>query len=210
MIGLILATGREAAPFLARAGIQQGGQAGEPPAPACYDLRPARAMVICICGMGPARARAGAELLLQKYGAAVVVNAGVAGAVSERLGVAAICRVSAACLWPAEKIMHACGVDRWTELPGAVLATVEQPVFDPVRRAAIARHADIVDMEGAAIAQCCQARGVPCYAVKGVTDLAGTNGRQRLLQNLDTVSEALAERTWGELELMSAGAQPLK
>ena len=77
-------------------------------------------------------------------------------------------------------------------VPAVILATVATPVFDPVLRARIARHADIVDMEGAAIAQCCQARGVPLTLLKGVTDQAGAHDRQRLLQNLDAVSITLA------------------
>lgn len=233
----MIATCREAAPLLARAGVtllrQEAGCAGfrkEPrlnrapcfakafregeshigtarcfarsrdrDIPLIYDLRPARQMVICICGMGPARARAGADTLLNAYDVTSIVNAGVAGAVIAGKDVGGIFRISDAYLWPETKTKYACRVDRWTDLPSAVLATVEQPVFDPVWRGAIARFADIVDMEGAVIAQRCQAKGVPLYAIKGVTDLAGKTGRARLRANLDRISIVLAERVWREL-----------
>lgn len=167
--------------------------------PTIYDLRPTRPMVICVCGMGPVRARAGVDVLLNEYDVTAVVNAGVAGAVVEGQAVGGIFRISEAYLWPEMETMYACRGDRWIDLPSAVLATVDRPVFDPVWRGAIARWADIVDMEGAVIAQGCQAKGVPLYAIKGVTDLAGENERERLLANLDRISMVLAELLWREL-----------
>ena len=251
MTGLIFATSREAAPFLARAGIAvplrtdpevarapigpelaveglraragastatvtatfpcaerpghlaDAGQCSSNvlPSQIFYDLRPAHALAICIGGMGPARARAGAEQLLEKFGVTSMINAGAAGAVADCAVIGELYRVAAACLWPVVVTMYACRGDRWQDLPHVTLATVPEPVFDPVRRAEIERHADIVDMEGAAIAQCCQARGVPLYMIKGITDQAGPNDRARLLANLDAVSALLAERLWKELEL---------
>lgn len=196
MIGIMIATSREAGPLLARAGV-----AGirEQDVPLIYDLRPARQVVICVSGMGPARARTGVELLLNVYDVSSVVNMGVAGAVVEGRDVGGIFRISKAYLWPDTKTMYACRGDRWTDLPSAVLATVERPVFEPVWRGAIARYADMVDMEGAVIAQGCHAGGVPLYAIKGVTDLAGKNDRERLLANLDRISMVLAELVWREL-----------
>lgn len=207
MIGVIIATSAEAAPLLARAGIirpwrdlarrRARGRAQD--VPALYDLRPARQAAICVCGMGPAKARAGVDALLNEYAVAAVVNAGVAGALGAGKAVGGIFRISEAWLWPDMETRYACRGDRWTDLPSAVLATVAQPVFDPARRGAIARWADIVDMEGAAIAQGCASRGVPLYALKGVTDLAGKRGRERLMANLDRISMTVAEIVWREL-----------
>lgn len=196
MIGIMIATSEEAAPLLARAGITVGRDGD---GPWIYDLRPARQIVISVCGMGPVMARAGVDMLLSRNDVTSVVNAGVAGAVAEGLPVGGVFRISTACLWPATETMYACGEDRWTDLPSAVLATVDTPVFDPVWRGEIARHADLVDMEGAVIAQGCRARHVPMYAIKGVTDLAGKGDRERLLANLGGLSAVLAERVWREL-----------
>lgn len=65
-------------------------------------------------------------------------------------------------------------VDRW-EIPGGdgtVLASGDTFVTDPVRRADLARNADLVDMEGCAIAYVATYFGVPCRLVKAVTDAA--------------------------------------
>ncbi len=214
MIGIIFATDREAAPFLKRA--SQNTTALDLPGgrravgarhaenyqefPLFYDLCPAHALVVCICGMGPDRARAGTEALLEKYGVTSVVNVGAAGAVVDCATVGEAFRVATVCLWPAAETMYICRDDRWQNLPHVVLATVAEPVFDSTRKAEIARHADIVDMEGAAIAQQCRAKGIPLYMIKGVTDQAGENDRERLLRNLDTVAEMLADRVWEALE----------
>ncbi|MFW0787226.1 nucleosidase [Gordonia sp. CPCC 206044] len=68
-------------------------------------------------------------------------------------------------------------VDRW-EMPdgdGSVLASGDTFVADPVRRAALAADADLVDMEGCAIAHVCAEFGVPCRLVKVVSDGADEN-----------------------------------
>ncbi|MFT4045013.1 MAG: nucleosidase, partial [Gordonia sp. (in: high G+C Gram-positive bacteria)] len=63
-------------------------------------------------------------------------------------------------------------VDRW-ELPegdGTVLASGDTFVADPQRRAELAVGADLVDMEGCAIAHVAAVFGVPCRLVKVVSD----------------------------------------
>lgn len=190
-----MATPMEAAPLLARA-----GRAGAPeaPLPLFLDLRPERQAVLCICGMGPEHAHAGTTQLLQRYAVARVINAGVAGALADHLAVASVYRVTRAFRWPDSGTVYDCQ-DAWPHLPPVVLATVDEPVFDPVRRAAMAQYAEIVDMEGAAIAQLCQARGVLFTALKGITDQAGAADRPRLLRNLARVSTAVAAQLWPAL-----------
>ena len=64
--------------------------------------------------------------------------------------------------------------DRW-DIPdgdGTVLATGDTFVADPLRRAALADTADLVDMEGAAIAHVSARFGVECRLVKVVSDNA--------------------------------------
>ncbi|GAA2378771.1 nucleosidase [Catellatospora methionotrophica] len=60
------------------------------------------------------------------------------------------------------------------DLPGAgpVLATGDVFVSDPVLRTALAEHADLVDMEGYAVAAAAAAYGVPLRMVKQVSDEA--------------------------------------
>lgn len=61
------------------------------------------------------------------------------------------------------------------EVPGndaTVLATGDLFVSDPEVRDRLAQRADLVDMEGYAVAWACQQAGVPCYLVKHVSDSA--------------------------------------
>jgi adenosylhomocysteine nucleosidase len=193
MTGLVMATPMEAAPLLALAGLAEAPAA---PLPLFLDLRPARNVVLCLCGMGPANAQAGMVQLLQRYAVARVINAGVAGALADHLDVAGVYRVARTFRWPAHSPAYDCQPDVWAHLAPVVLATVDEPVFDPVRRATMAPHAEIVDMEGAVIAQLCQAHGVPFSALKGITDQAGAADRPRLLRNLARVSAAVAAQLW--------------
>jgi len=195
VVGIIIATNQEASPLLARAGITAGHIQA---APSIYDLRAAWQMVVCVCGMGPANAQVGVDMLLAERDLTAVVNAGIAGAVGESVGVGEIFRISKVCLWPYTQTMYTCREDRWTDLPSAMLATVDRPVFDQVWRCEIACHADIVDMEGAVIAQACRARNMPLYAIKGITDLAGDGDRELMLGNLGKMSGILADRVWRE------------
>ena len=70
--------------------------------------------------------------------------------------------------------------DRW-ELPdgdGTVLASGDTFVADPAHRAVLARSADLVDMEGCAIAHVSAEFGVGCRLVKVVTDSADEGAMQ--------------------------------
>ncbi|MFW0792096.1 nucleosidase [Gordonia sp. CPCC 205333] len=53
---------------------------------------------------------------------------------------------------------------------GSVLATGDTFIADPVARAELSRRADLVDMEGAAIAYVCASFGVDLTVVKAVSD----------------------------------------
>ncbi len=70
--------------------------------------------------------------------------------------------------------------DRW-ELPGGdgtVLASGDTFVADPAHRAVLAQQADLVDMEGCAIAHVSAEFGVGCRLVKVVTDSADEEAMQ--------------------------------
>ena len=63
-------------------------------------------------------------------------------------------------------------VDRWVvpDGDGSVLASGDTFVADPVRRASLARQADLVDMEGCAVTYVAAAFDVRCQLVKVVSD----------------------------------------
>ncbi|ASR04313.1 nucleosidase [Gordonia rubripertincta] len=90
--------------------------------------------------------------------------------------------------------------DRW-DLPdgdGTVLASGDTFVADPVRRAELARYADLVDMEGCAVAHVSAQFGIPCRLVKAVTDNAD-EGAMEWPDLVDAAARKLGQ--WIELNV---------
>ena len=136
MIGILFATEMEAQPFLDR---------GEP-----------EGTVTVISGMGMDAARAATEKLITEHGCTSVINAGVCGALHHRLERGGVYRVS---MVSTEKLKAAVNVGIGMGLKK--LVTVDEPVFQPDRKRELAKHGDLVDMEGYAVARVCEEHDVP-------------------------------------------------
>ncbi|MBW3577687.1 MAG: nucleoside phosphorylase [Actinobacteria bacterium] len=78
------------------------------------------------------------------------------------------------------------GADAW-------LATGDRFITDPVERARLARRADLVDMEGYAVAATCIRFGVPARIVKCVSDTADLDADISWREALDVASHKLAQ-----------------
>lgn len=115
-----------------------------------------------------------------------ILNAGTAGALCDGPGFApgTVHRIGRVHLhdYPHAVIAGLAGADPHPPLhpdpaPGAVrLATGDAFVADPVTRARLARDADLVDMEGYAVAWVAARAGIPARLVKVVSDAAGGDG----------------------------------
>lgn len=75
---------------------------------------------------------------------------------------------------------------------GPTLATGDVFVSDPATRDRLASHADLVDMEGYAVAAACRMAGVPVKLVKHVSDTADEGARTSWLESVHQASAALA------------------
>ena len=75
---------------------------------------------------------------------------------------------------------------------GLVLATGDVFVSDPVVRESLARRADLVDMEGYAVASAASAFGVPVRIIKHVSDQADTGAFRSWQATVDECARALA------------------
>ena len=75
---------------------------------------------------------------------------------------------------------------------GLTLATGDVFVADPVVQQTLARQADLVDMEGYAIAAAAAAFGVPIRMVKHVSDMADAEAMRSWTSTVDECSRALA------------------
>jgi adenosylhomocysteine nucleosidase len=74
-----------------------------------------------------------------------------------------------------------------------VLATGDAFVQGGPLRDALAQRADLVDMEGFAVAHACAAAGVPCEIVKVVSDDAGEAAGSTWLEQVDALARTIAE-----------------
>ena len=128
---------------------------------ALFDLPKA---VVAIGGIGEKCARHAAETAIADAQASLLVSAGIAGAVSPKLKVGDVGRIR-------EVIDVATGGQYPTSGGEWVLAT-SQDVSNAVEKQALLTKygADVVDMEGAAVAQVAREHGVAFAAVKSVSD----------------------------------------
>jgi len=73
-----------------------------------------------------------------------------------------------------------------------VLATGDAFVSDPLVRASLAERADLVDMEGFAVARACQLDRVPCRMVKVVSDTASEGAARSWKEQADRTARQIA------------------
>ncbi len=197
MIGLLLATRTEAKPLLELLDAEPlDGQPFE-----AYSFRAVGDLaggLIALSGMGKLAAKRATDWLINR-GAERIVNVGICGALNGDLQTGDLLRVSVTLdgdelLAGRESEEIECDPGNWGDLPQVILTTVDEPVFELARRNALARHGDVVDMEGSAVAAVCSARSVPCTLLKGVSDLADGSGKVDLKKNIRLISAKLADQ----------------
>lgn len=198
MIAVLLATLDEARPLLALLGAVP--KQGAPFTTYEYPTRGNRSGgVVVISGMGPECAAKATNYAILTDGADIIINAGICGALNESLKPGDVCRVTMTA--DGDTLLQAgnkpplildCS-DAWLHFPPAKLVTLAEPVFGGEPRKRLSEFADIVDMEGHAVANAARRLGIPCYLLKGVSDLANDSGRGDLHENLADVSAKLAQ-----------------
>ena len=199
MIGVLFATMDEARPLLDKGHAERIGT--EPFVVYRFNGH----AVVIISGMGMAAARRACRELIEKQAVREVINAGVCGALVGGIGRGRIFTISA--------VVDGTPPDRARSLrpnaaPGLeprTLVTVQEPVFDPERRQALANAGELVDMEGFAVADLCRELGIPCCLIKGVTDFGDRDGKADIRKHLDSVSAEVAGHVLQALALR-AGA----
>ena len=183
MIGILFATQMEAKPFLDR---------GEP-----------EGTMTVISGMGMDAARKATEELITQHGCTAIINAGVCGALNNRIERGGVYRVS---MVSTEHLKAAVNVGLGVGLKK--LVTVDEPVFEPERRKELAKHGELVDMEGYAVARVCEEHGIPCTLIKGVTDFGDGNGKADIQRHIAPVSETVAGAVRGIVDAASSRVAP--
>lgn len=170
---------------------------------------------VLVTGIGKIRSAAALAACLAAYEAAggppsAVVNIGTAGALRDHM--LGVHRVETVLLhdFSHSAVRKITGLDEYPPLhvgpreresseasgtgAGVVLATGDTFVAHSAVRDALAAHADLVDMEGYAIAQVAHAFGVPAELIKHVSDGADESSGEVWAQRATELAEDIAAR----------------
>lgn len=144
-----------------------------------------RRVAWCVAGVGRGRAERAARLLVDGHAPALLVAAGFAGGLDPSLSRGGVVEPVA--------VRGEAGTGGTVWLPetgrtGPLLVTVDRIVSRPAEKAALAAAtgAALVDMETLAVAEAARGLGLPCRAVRVVSDAAG----EALPDDLGPVMEA--------------------
>jgi adenosylhomocysteine nucleosidase len=150
---------------------------------------------VLVTGIGKVNAAIALSTILGEFSPSRIVNLGTAGALKEGLsGTLVVGRVIEHDFDDAA-LFELTGLHFGEELDlgdhGPTLATGDLFVSDPGTRSQLAARADLVDMEGYAIARAAQTAGVPVTLVKQVSDSADDNAGKSWRQAVDECAEHL-------------------
>jgi adenosylhomocysteine nucleosidase len=175
-------------------------------------------VAVCVCGVGKVNAASGAQLLISKFDADKLFNFGVAGGLNNKTKLCNVYQIKAAVQFDFDL----------TQLNGTKMGTLDEYTenylalnlfkgnFDKKNLGTSDRfndsstdyelltkelHADIRDMEGAAIVQVAYSAQLPVYSVKAISDVAGSGStteqflinKDKALQNLKAVLPLIFE-----------------
>jgi adenosylhomocysteine nucleosidase len=127
-------------------------------------------LYLCLSGMIPSIAHARVERFLDAYAPDVMISCGLAGALRPyvKVGNLVVQSTDDALVASAESALTNAGIPFHV----GPLVTVPKPILSPADRHELAGRTDAiaVDMESQTVAAFCRARGIPCLAMKGVSD----------------------------------------
>ncbi len=175
-------------------------------------------VAVCICGVGKVNAALGAQLLISKFDAKKLLNFGVAGGLNESTELCAVYQISAATQFDFDLVqLNGTKIGTLNEYQENYLRLNFLPDLFPKKKLATADRfndsaadyqlltqelqADIRDMEGGAIVQTAYAAQLPVYAVKAISDVAGSGStteqylinKDKALNNLKAALPAIFE-----------------
>ncbi len=158
--------------------------------------------VISLCGIGIESARKNIQAIREQYPITEVLNIGICGTVKDELPINSLYTVSETFYWPdKEKGVYKSNLKLFKNLKEVKLATCKEPIFNTELRKKISKYGDIVDMEGAAIAQKCEEYAISYSFLKGVSDKADVGHKKILYQNIDKLAQKMADKAIETLNL---------
>ena len=166
-------------------------------------------IALCISGIGKVNAALGAQLLVSKFGVDKLVNFGVAGGLNKGTELCAVYQIAAAVQFDFD-LTELNGTKMGTldeykenylttnhfkaDFPKKMLGTADRFNDSKADYKLLTKelHADIRDMEGAAVVQAAYCVELPVYLIKAISDVAGSGNtteqyvvnRAKALENL--------------------------
>jgi len=186
--GIVMATMLEAGPFIRGMGLAEipGGP---------FPVYRGADAILAVSGIGKVNAAMAVAYLACAHSLSLVLNLGAAGCTRAGFSVGEIYHIDRVIehdrphLITKKERMTAPAV--MEGFPLASLATGDMPVTGAAERGALARLADLVDMEGAAVVQACARFGLPVYLFKVVTDTPDHEKDADIIRNVKKTSSAL-------------------
>lgn len=160
---------------------------------------------ILVTGVGKVCAAASLASILARQRPARVINLGTAGALREGLRGAHVVGRVVQHDFDDETVFRLAGEHFGEPIDlgsGPVLASGDVFVSGGAARERLASRADLVDMEGYAVARVARGFGLPVTLVKEVSDSAGENAGQSWRESLDACAERLG--AWVRREVLAA------
>ncbi len=160
-------------------------------------------VALCVCGVGKVNAALGAQLLISKFDAEKLLNFGVSGGLNGATELCKVYQIAEAVQFDFDLVqLNGTKMGTLNEYEENYLALNLLPLPLEKRRLATADrfndsqadyelltkelYADIRDMEGAAVVQAAYAAELPVYAIKAISDVAGSGSTtEQFLQNKD-------------------------
>ena len=182
VIGLVTATMREAVPLIRDLALREWES--EP-----FIIYGDDRIALIISGIGRANAAMACAYFIQTCRPKLVCNLGASGATDRR------CRLGesyhiARVIEPdrpdlRKGVPHEQIPDVLDGFAIATLATQDRPLRDPAERGKVAMHAQLADMEGAAVVQACRRFHVKCFLFKFVSDTPDHRQSDDIVRNIE-------------------------
>lgn len=174
---------------------------------------------LCVCGVGKVNAALGAQILISKFDVHSLLNFGVAGGLNQGTTLCNVYEIDSAVQFDFDLVqMNGTKIGTLNEYEENYLPLQSLEVGFQKKKLGTADRfndspddyrlltqelaADIRDMEGCAVVQAAIAASLPVYAVKAISDVAGSGStteqflinKEKALQNLQTQLPVIFEK----------------
>ncbi len=196
MICIIMATRMEAEPFITGLELEKEEN------PSFHIYRRGE-LVLLVSGVGKMNASMTTTFAIDTFSPDCILNLGAAGSLGD-ISLGAVFQIKSI-VESDRPLRHLNDKPRLytpqtldiTE--DAILATQDIPVIDLGERQELAKAADLVDMEGCAVAHVCKRFKMPCYLFKYVTDNMQNPEISDIVENIENYRDSFFEFCTKEL-----------